>query len=51
MQSLMMTTMEPAGIRSYSFECHSSAKAAEIVAETVKNLLEQGGTLVTVETA
>lgn len=51
MQSLMMTTMEPQGIRTYSFECHDAGKAAEIVAETVRNLDANGGTLVTVETA
>lgn len=51
MQSLTMTTMEPDGIRNYSFECHDPARAAEIVATTVRNLDANGGTLVTVETA
>lgn len=51
MQSLMITTMEPEGIRSYTFECHDAGRAAYIVAETVRNLDAQGGTLVTVETA
>lgn len=51
MQSLMITTMEPQGIRSYSFECHDAGKAANIIAETVRNLDAQGGILVTVETA
>lgn len=51
MQTLMMTTMEPQGIRTYSFECHNAGRAAEIVAETVRNLDAQGGILVTVETS
>lgn len=51
MQSLMITTMEPQGIRSYSFECHDAGKAANIIAETVRNLDRDGGTLVAVETA
>lgn len=50
MQSLMITTMESEGIRSYTFECHDAGRAAYIVAETVRNLDAQGGTLVTVET-
>lgn len=51
MQSLTMTTMEPQGIRTYTFECHDAGRAAYIVTETLRNLDAQGGTLVTVETA
>jgi len=47
----MIVTEEPSGIRNYSFECHDSALAAKIVAETVRTLDEFGGRLLSLETS
>lgn len=49
MTGVTFTTMEPVGIRSYTFEVNTPGQLADLTSELITNLNEQGGTLVTME--
>lgn len=49
MTGVTFTTMEPQGIRTYTFEVTRPDTLANMVSELVTNLNEQGGSLVTME--
>lgn len=49
MTGVTFTTMEPQGIRTYTFEVTRTDTLAMMVSELVTNLNAQGGTLVTME--
>ena len=49
MTGVTFTTMEPQGIRTYTFEVSKADTLANLTTELIRNLDAQGGTLVTME--
>lgn len=49
MNGVTYTTMESVGIRTYTFEVNTPAKLADLTSELVRNLNDQGGSLVTMD--
>lgn len=49
MNGVTYTTTETVGIRTYTFEVNTPAKLADLTSELVRNLNDQGGSLVTMD--